>query len=271
MISASEAYSFIDTHATILANSGINIDVDRIIDSVKNGAFTKKGFLSYIENEISRFIYQWSYSSAIRKSVDLNQLIINVRKSGKYFKYTFLKDIEPFKTHSVNSIEQGLNDSLIVSFTDGELYRLTFPLKSGLFNKSNILITRIENLPQEFDAVALKDTVLQILKPVFDFKHENEDMSIFMKNEFLKLIPFENHSWISRENERQVENWEYCITNGPWTLSRDRVKIILKMFISALNEYADDTTAPNGWCDTVYRAIQSFNSILGVATPPLPR
>lgn len=270
MISASEAYSFIGTNATILANSGINIDVERIIGSVKNGTFTKKGFLSYIEDEIYRFIYQWSYSSATRKSFDLNQLIIHVRKSGKYFKYTFLKDVEPFKSHNVKSIEQGLEDSLIVSFTDGELYRLTFPLKRCLFNKSNILITRIENLPQEFDAAVLKDTVLQILKPVVDFKHENEYMSIFMKNEFLKLIPFENHSWISREDEQQVENWEYCITNGPWTLSRDRVKIILNMFISALNEYADDTTAPYGWCDTVNRAIQSFNSLLNIAAPPLP-
>lgn len=268
MISPSEAYTFIDTNATILANSGINIDVDRLKDSVLKRTFTKKDLLSYIEDVISRFIYQWSYSAATRKSFDVKLLIIDVRKSGKDFKYTFLKDVEPFKSHEVKTIEQGLEDSLLISFTNGELYRMTFPLKHGFFSKSNIIISRIENLPQEFDAAVLKDTVLQILEPVLEFQHENEETSIFMKNEFLKLIPFENHSWITREDELQVDNWEYCITNGPWTLSRDIVKRLLNMFISALNEYADDTSSPDGWCDTVNRAIQSLNSILGVAAPP---
>lgn len=268
MISPSEAYKFIDTNATILANSGISIDVDRLKDSVLKRTFTKKDFLSYIENAISQFIYQWSYNASTRKSFDVKLLIIDVRKSGKDFKYTFLKDIEPFKTHKVKSIEQGLEDSLLVSFTDGELYRMTFPLKRDFFGKSNILITRIENLPQEFDAAVLKDTVLQILEPVLEFNHENEETSLFMKNEFLKLIPFEDHSWITREDEMQVDNWEYCITHGPWTLSRDRVKILVNMFLSALYEYADDTSAPKGWSDTVNRAILSLNSILGVAAPP---
>ena len=263
-----DAYTFIDTNATILANSGISIDVDRLKDSVLKRTFTKKDFLSYIEDLISQFIYQWSYSASTQKSFDVKLLIIDVRKSGKDFKYTFLKDIEPFKTHEVKSIEQGLENSLLFSFTDGELYRMTFPLKRDFLSKSNILITRIENLPQEFDAAVLKDTVLQILEPLLEFQHENEETSIFMKNEFLKLIPFENHSWITREDERQVDNWEYCITHGPWTLSRDRVKILVNMFISALYEYADDTSAPKGWCDTVNRAILSLNSILGVATPP---
>lgn len=267
MISASDAYSFIDTNTTILANSGINIDVAMIRDSVKNRSFTKKDFLSYVEDEISRFIYQWSYSSETRKSFDVKLLIIDVRKSGKDFKYTFLKDIEPFKTHEVKSIEQGLENSLLVSFTDGELYRITFPLKRDFFDKSYILITRIENLPQAFDAAVLKDTVLQILELVLEFQHENKETSLFMKNEFLKLIPFEDHSWITREDELQVDNWEYCITHGPWTLSRDRVRIIVNMFLSALYEYADDTSSPKGWSDTVNRAILSFNSILGVAAP----
>ena len=46
---------------------------------------------------------------------------------------------------------------------------MTFPLKRDFLGKSNILITRIENLPQEFDAAVLKDTVLQILEPVLEF------------------------------------------------------------------------------------------------------
>ena len=268
MISSTEAYIFIDTNASILAKSGINIDVDKIKESVINGTFTKKDLLSHIDDAISRFIYQWSYSSTTRKSFDLKRLIIKARKSGKNFKYTFLKDIKPFKTHDLKSIEQGLENSLLVTFDNGELYRMTFPLKRGYFDKSNILITRIENLPQEFNAANLKDTVLQILEPVLEFQHENEETSTFMRNELLKLIPFENHSWITREDEIQVNNWEYCITNGPWTLSRDRVKIILNMFISILNEYADDSSAPTGWCDTVNRVIQSLNSLLGVAAPP---
>lgn len=270
MISPSEAYTFIDTNASILANSGISIEVDRLKDSVLKRTFTKKDFLSYIENEISNFIYQWSYSASTRKSFDVKLLIIDVRKSGVDFKYTFLKDIEPFKTHKVKSIEQGRENSLLISFTDGELYRMTFPLKRSFFDKSNILITRIENLPPEFDAAVLKDTVLQILEPVLEFNHENEETSLFMKNEFLKLIPFEDHSWITRKDEIQVDNWEYCITHGPWTLSRDNVKILVNMFLSALYEYADDTSAPKGWIDTVNRAILSLNSILGVVAPPLP-
>ena len=82
-------------------------------DSVLKRTFTKKDFLSYIEDLISQFIYQWSYSASTQKSFDVKLLIIDVRKSGKDFKYTFLKDIEPFKTHEVKSIEQGLENSLL--------------------------------------------------------------------------------------------------------------------------------------------------------------
>lgn len=42
MISSTEAYIFIDTNASILASSGINIDVDKIKESMINGTFTKK-------------------------------------------------------------------------------------------------------------------------------------------------------------------------------------------------------------------------------------
>lgn len=271
MISPSEAYSFIAVNAAILENSGININMDRVKASVDNGTFTKKDFLSYIEDEISRFIYQWYINSETRKSLDVNSLIINVRKSGKDFKYTFLRDVKPFKNCEVESIEQGIEDSLIVSFADGELYRMTFPLKRSCLDRNNIILTRIDNLPKEFDAADLKDTILQILKPVIEFEHEYEDTSVFIKHEFLKLIPFENHSWIKREDELQVSNWEYCILHGPWRFTRDRVKIILNMFISALKEYADDASAPNGWGEIVHSAIQSIKSLYGIValTPRL--
>ncbi len=64
-----DAYTFIDTNATILANSGISIDVDRLKDSVLKRTFTKKDFLSYIEDLISQFIYQWSYSASTQKII----------------------------------------------------------------------------------------------------------------------------------------------------------------------------------------------------------
>lgn len=263
MISPSEAYSFIDANVSILANSGINIDVSKVRDSIENGTFTKNKFFSYVEDEITRFIYKWSYSVETRKSFDINLLIIRVHKSGKHFKYTYLKDVEPFRSCKVKSIEQG-DHSLIISFFDGKLYRMTFPLKSESFNKNNVILSQINNMPQEFDAAELKDTMLQILKPILEFKHEDEQTTIFMKNEFLKLIPFENHSWITRDDEIQVANWEYCISNGPWKLTRDRVKKILNMFISILNEYADDNSAPYGWRENVNNTILSINSIIGV-------
>lgn len=268
MISPSDAYKFIDVNSAILATSGINIDVDSLKASVEKRTFTKKKFLSYVNNEISRFIYKWYNDYRIRNFIDVGLLIIDVRKFGKDFKYTFLKDTELFKSRCVKSLEQGLGDSLIVSFSDGELVRMTFPLKTGWFDKRNVILTRIDNLPQEYDAVELKNTVLQILNPILEFKHEDEETTVFMKNEFLKLIPFENHSWITRKDELQVINWEYCITHGPWKLSRDRVKVILNMFIYALEEYADDSSAPIGWNDIVNNAIQSIKSLMGVAAFP---
>lgn len=267
MISPSEAYNFIDTNVAILANSGININVARVKKSVENGTFTKKYFLSYIDHEISDFVYQWSCSSDIRKSFDLNLLIINVRKSGKDFKYTYLKDIEPFRSREVTSIQTG-NKGLIISFSDGKLYRMTFPWEGSYSNPYNVTLSEIDNLPREYDAAELKDTILQLLKPVLEFQHENEEMTLFMKNEFLKFIPFEDHAWTSNADMLQVSNWEYCISLGPWILSRDTVKVILTMFLTALKKYSDDTTAPDGWCQVANNAISSINSILGVPAAP---
>lgn len=261
MISPSIAYTFIDANVAILANSGINFNVSRIKATVENGTFTKKYFLSFISHEISHFFYNWFYNASTCKSFDYRLLIINVRKSGKDFKYTFLKDIEPFKSRELKSIEQGNHDTLIFTFTDGELYRMYFPLNIGNFRKSNILISRLDNLPKEYDAKELKEIILNILKPIIEFQHESEDMTSFMKREYLKYIPFEDHSWISRRDESQVKNWEYCIERGPWKLSRDTVKTILNIFISALRKYADDTTAPKGWCETVNNAIHLIKSL----------
>lgn len=267
MISPSDAYKFIDSNVAILANSGINIDVANVKKYVENGTFTKKDFLSYIDTEISHFIYQWFYCFDTRNTTDYDLLIIDVRKSGKDFKYTYLKDVEPFKSRELKSIQRG-NEGLIVSFTDGKLYRMKVSLKRGHFNPSYVSFSELDFLPEEIDAAELKNLVLQVLKPVLEFQHENEDTTRFMRDEFLKYIPFEDHSWMTSEDEAQVSNWEYCITNGPWVLSRDTVNVILSMFLSALEEYSYDTTAPDGWCEVVNNAISSINSLLGVAAPP---
>lgn len=260
MISKADAYEFVDYNVAILAESGINPDVSRIKDSIDRGAFTKKDFLSFIHNEIIHFLYQWSEISSTRNTFDIDLLIIGVKKSGKLFKYTYFKDLETFKKSKLVSIEQGFQ-SLIISFSNGDLYRMCFQFRPSDSDSRNIIISKIDSLPRAFDASELKDIILQILKPILEFKHEDDGMTQFMKNEFLKYIPFENHDWISKEYEPEVSNWEYCISNGSWCLTRDRVKIILNMFLSALEEYSNDLNAPTGWNEVVNHASVLIKSI----------
>lgn len=199
-------------------------------------------------------------SGTTKPKVDLENLIIKVKRVGKSFKYIYLKDVEPIKCHPIKSIQQGL-DGYILTLDNGNLYRMAIPLEDSIFSNVSVSFSRIESLPNEYDAEELKNTIRSILTPVLNFEHEDTETTQFMKNEFLKLLPFENHSWISREDEIEVKNWEYCIINSPWKLTRDRVKIIVNMFVATLKHYSDDPTAPDKWTATVNTAIQSLYNL----------
>lgn len=220
-----EFIAFVNQQCKILSESNIHLNPNH------NYKY-KTELLSFIQIMIKEFL-QGYFKNLPQYQTDIKNIILSVKKSGKNFKYSYLRDLPVFKHGNVKTIEQWSLESKIIIFEDGEAYIMQY-LESEL-----VVSSHIDSVPKMYNQAELLDIINEIFKPIFQINLGNADKSRVIHEEILRFLPFKPHSNLPKEELKYIKLWEEYITRNYEIWPRRYTYMIKKIIIHNLSEYVD--------------------------------
>lgn len=252
----------------VLASEGVNINIDAVFASLETGTFDIKDFSAHVDNVLQEALYKSSYSISRLAPEEFGNTIAEVIKDiDNTFTVKRVSDFLPKEDNKIVSLQSGNRmqdyDTVLLTSSQGTTYRLYFTLKRGWYSTENIHIDKVEtHLSLQYEAKQLCEIIKKILKPIIEYKHNlGVNTDDFMREEVMKLLPFNSHNWLSNKELSIVENWEYCINQGNWMFTRDSVQQIVKYIIDNISQYFENSQEYDAWNKELRKVITKLKEL----------
>ena len=217
----------------------------------------KKDSLVSIENSINNFLKRY-FNNLISIEPNILNIIYSVRKCGKDFKYSYIRDLPIFKKGSnIKSVEDWWRESKLIIFENGDAYIIQYENLA----KGHIIFQEIDFVPKQYKPTELFDIINRILEPLLQFDLGDNEESIFIHSEISKHIPFKSHVYMEHKEKVLIEIWENSIKKNHTYMNRSYIYAIKKYIINNLSIYENEYNEIPEWKPLLQNALKEIATL----------